>query len=209
MYKVFFNGRIVFVNSTIDKKSLPAQQIFNVDEAQQIAEIWQVFIENEDLKEIHLFPINDINLMQVFISNFKVIEAAGGLVFNEREELLCIYRLNHWDFPKGKIEKNEAPERAAQREVEEETGITGVKIVDYTDTTYHIYPTPKEKNGWIFKPTYWYLMKYTGDEPLRPQHEENIQEARWIKKDEIARLVPQSYASLKDLFQFAVSLPRV
>ncbi|QQS63451.1 MAG: NUDIX domain-containing protein [Chitinophagaceae bacterium] len=59
----------------------------------------------------------------MFFRNFKIVEAAGGIVQNENKEILFIYRRNKWDLPKGKIEKKELPENAAAREIEEETGI--------------------------------------------------------------------------------------
>ena len=52
----------------------------------------------------------------------KII-AAGGLVTNENNELLMIFRRGKWDLPKGKLDKGETIEECAIREVEEETGI--------------------------------------------------------------------------------------
>jgi hypothetical protein len=34
----------------------------------------------------------------------KTIIAAGGLVFNELNELLMIFRRGKWDLPKGKLD---------------------------------------------------------------------------------------------------------
>ena len=39
-----------------------------------------------------------------FCSDFQIIHAAGGLVYNPNDQLLCIFRNNVWDLPKGKIE---------------------------------------------------------------------------------------------------------
>ena len=55
-----------------------------------------------------------------FQSLFIIIEAAGGCVFNQKGQLLVIYRRNSWDLPKGKIDKGETPDIAAIREVQEE-----------------------------------------------------------------------------------------
>ena len=57
-----------------------------------------------------------------FFSFFKVIEAAGGVVMNEKNDILVIFRSGKWDLPKGKIDKNESIRSAALREVMEETG---------------------------------------------------------------------------------------
>ncbi|MEK9830598.1 MAG: NUDIX hydrolase, partial [Schleiferiaceae bacterium] len=37
----------------------------------------------------------------------KALTAAGGWVKNGRGEVLWIYRLGHWDLPKGKLESGE------------------------------------------------------------------------------------------------------
>jgi len=47
---------------------------------------------------------------------------AGGLVTNENNELLMIFRRGKWDLPKGKADEGETVEACALREVEEETG---------------------------------------------------------------------------------------
>ncbi len=52
-------------------------------------------------------------LKETFFKNFKVIEAAGGIVQNEKKDILFIYRLGKWDLPKGKIEKGEKEEACA------------------------------------------------------------------------------------------------
>lgn len=46
----------------------------------------------------------------------------GGRLF-----LLLDYG-RHWDFPKGHVEKNEDDQSAAIRELEEETGLTGISL---------------------------------------------------------------------------------
>jgi len=66
-----------------------------------------------------------------------VMEKSCGLVlFNSNKILLLKYSANgtsgeggHWDFPKGHVESNETEIETAVRELEEETGITEVKIL--------------------------------------------------------------------------------
>ena len=62
-------------------------------------------------------------------------EISAGIVFflnvsSENQFLLLNYPQKHWDFVKGKIEKNEEPRETARREAEEETGITDFKFID-------------------------------------------------------------------------------
>ena len=38
-----------------------------------------------------------------FCSDFQIIHAAGGLVYNPKDQLLCIFRNNVWDLPKERL----------------------------------------------------------------------------------------------------------
>ena len=61
-------------------------------------------------------------------------KSCGAIVFIRRKEgikyLLLHYGAGHWDFPKGKQEKNEKEEQAASREIKEETCIEDIDFVD-------------------------------------------------------------------------------
>ena len=59
--------------------------------------------------------------------------SAGIILFNEmdgRKFLLLNYPSRHWDFVKGKMEKDETPQETALRETQEETGISDVEFID-------------------------------------------------------------------------------
>ena len=75
-----------------------------------------------------------------FMAEFKYVEAAGGLVENERDETLMIYCYRHWDLPKGHIDEGESAEECAVREIAEETGVEGAKIVRFLCNTLHTHP---------------------------------------------------------------------
>ena len=69
---------------------------------------------------------------------FKIIKAGGGVVNNNKKEILFIYRMKKWDLPKGKLDKGETIKQCAKREVEEETKVKvscGKKIL----STWHTY----------------------------------------------------------------------
>ena len=59
--------------------------------------------------------------------------SAGIILFNEivdKEFLLLNYPSKHWDFVKGKMEKDETQLETALRETKEETGISDVEFID-------------------------------------------------------------------------------
>ena len=59
--------------------------------------------------------------------------SAGIILFNDNEDrkfLLLNYPSKHWDFVKGKMEKDETPHETALRETKEETGISDVEFLE-------------------------------------------------------------------------------
>jgi 8-oxo-dGTP pyrophosphatase MutT (NUDIX family) len=146
--------------------------------------------ENGDsnIESAFVYSSNLKELFRDFCQFYKIIEAAGGLVFNEENKVLAILRNNIWDLPKGKIEKGETHEEAALREVEEETGLKNIKLKRFLTTTYHTYFDPR-KNRKVLKISYWYEMK-SKDKELSPQHEEGIELAEWIDLSELKAKKP-------------------
>ena len=62
-------------------------------------------------------------------------ETSAGIVLYRKENtkklfLLLHYPSGHWDFVKGKMEKNETTHETAIRETKEETGITDIVFVE-------------------------------------------------------------------------------
>ena len=137
-----------------------------------------------------------------FAQDFRIIHAAGGIVADENDEILMIFRYGCWDFPKGKVEAGEEWETAALREVQEETGLLGIILRHPLPDTYHTYMlhgTP------ILKITHWYEM-HAPQQPLTPQTEEDISQAVWVPREEVSERLKESYLSLKELWrQLAVS----
>lgn len=132
-----------------------------------------------------------------FTKNYSIIHAAGGMVINEQEEILLIYRNDRWDLPKGKIEPKESDEIAAIREVKEETGITQIVQCQPFEITYHTY---RLNECDILKKTKWFIMQSVGANNLKPQLEEGISEVKWISIDSIHNYIKNSYPLIQYLF---------
>lgn len=130
---------------------------------------------------------------------FKNIFAAGGIVRNNKNEILFIRRFGVWDLPKGKKEKKEILSNTALREVIEETGLTDLYITKSLETTYHIY-TDKKGNE-VLKSTIWFEMYYSGNQIAEPQTLEGIEEVRWFSINEIDSIYQNTYASIKELIE--------
>jgi len=137
-------------------------------------------------------------LKKAFFKKFTFIQAAGGLVVNEKKEILLIFRRGKWDLPKGKLDKGETLEECAVREVKEETGLTKLKLISPLTITYHTY---HEGARFILKGSHWYNMKASGEQKLIPQTTEDILEIKWVNADELNPYLKNSYSAVADVLQ--------
>lgn len=135
-------------------------------------------------------------LKKAFYKKFTIIIAAGGLVENEKKELLLIFRKGKWDLPKGKLDKSEELEACAIREVEEETGLRSPKIINPLTITRHTY---HEGARFILKESHWYRMKVRGEQKLLPQVEEDITDIRWVSKKDLPAYREKAYPAIRDV----------
>lgn len=134
--------------------------------------------------------------LESFSSQFKRVEAAGGAVLSAQGELLMIRLRGRWDLPKGHVERGESTLEAALREVEEETGVTGLEIKEMLCNTFHCYDVYGE---WEFKRTAWYGMLAAQRCELHPQGEEGIAEARWMGCQQWESALCESYPTIREV----------
>ena len=137
-------------------------------------------------------------LKKAFFKHFKPVTAAGGLVENEKGEVLLIFRKGKWDLPKGKLDKGETIEQCAVREVEEETGLKDIVLKNLITITYHTYD---EFGKHILKDSHWYNMNVNGKQTIVPQTEEGITEIRWVKKKDVKDYFNNIFPSVKDVLE--------
>lgn len=127
--------------------------------------------------------------------NFITIKAAGGVVRNEENRYLFIFRKGKWDLPKGKLDNGEKTAVAAVREVEEECGIKVGNLDNRLCKTWHVY---EDKGQIVFKKTSWFCMSANKQE-LIPQIEEDITEARWIAPGNFSSVRKNTYPLINDI----------
>jgi len=140
---------------------------------------------------------NEPAAMKEFVKKqFRIIEAAGGLVRKE-ENFLLIHRLGKWDLPKGKLEKGESMKEAAIREVEEECGIK-VELGEKICNTWHSYLLDGKRT---LKKTAWYSMNCLDDANMQPQKEEGIEQIKWMSEAEASPALFSSYRSIRAVLE--------
>lgn len=61
-------------------------------------------------------------------------KSVGAIIFRithgQIEFLFMKYRNGHWEFPRGKVEDDETERETMQREIEEETGVSQLRVID-------------------------------------------------------------------------------
>jgi 8-oxo-dGTP pyrophosphatase MutT (NUDIX family) len=137
-------------------------------------------------------------LRTLFWKRFEVIRAAGGLVENERGDILFIHRRGFWDLPKGKMDDGESVEECALREIMEETGLERLRIVKPLCTTYHTY---EFRGTEVLKESYWFQVQGHSEDVLTPQTEEDIEDIIWADKSRVPELLTSTYPSIRAVFE--------
>jgi len=100
------------------------------------------------------------------------------------------------------IEPGEAPQRAAEREAREETGLSG-KIVAKIDTIKYSYVAKWEKPpARVFKIVTFYLLRYTSGDSS--QHDREVDRVEWFPIDQA--ILNASYPQEKTIIRKAKKL---
>lgn len=207
MIKIYFNHKPLFLTSQITKKM---EELLHPKET--------VFIEEFNLdavkKMIHEMESSKIGagiflhhnvdeLLNAFKKELTFIQAAGGLVYAENDEILLIFRRGKWDLPKGKIEEGENMEQCAVREIEEETGIQNLKIEKPLCITYHTYHQDEKH---ILKEAHWFLINTRKQTNFLPQLEEDIEKCEWVAIDKLASFLENTHASILDVVNAGIKI---
>jgi len=95
-------------------------------------------------------------------SRVRQERSAGVVLFREDRKAGRVYLLldygRHWDYPKGHVEAGEADKEAAARELDEETGIEEVEILEgFVHEIIYFFRHPKR--GLIRKTVVFFLAR--------------------------------------------------
>ena len=194
MYKVFVNDKPLFLTNQIVKET--DFQLFlleSIDIEQLIIKLY-----NNKIQKAYLYYPDEKEIMTKLKEKIPVCKAGGGLVYNQKNEVLFIFRNGKWDLPKGGTEKGEEIQFTAMREVTEETGVNKLVVHDKLQKTYHIF----KRNGvYKLKVTHWFKMSTTFKGTPIGQLEEGIEKVAWLNSEQITEALKNSYENIKLLFE--------
>jgi 8-oxo-dGTP pyrophosphatase MutT (NUDIX family) len=200
--KVYFDNKPLFLCDEVDEEIQP---YVHHDDAVFIDELdshsIKSMVHEMQLPKVHagvFFHPDLTELKKSFFKKFTVIQAGGGLVMNNKDQVLLIHRRGKWDLPKGKLDRGERIEDCALREVREETGLTDLDLLGPLTITYHTY---EEGSKHMLKESHWFRMRNGSMQPLIPQAEENITDIRWVNKSELQGYLENTFPSVADVLQ--------
>ncbi|WP_273567749.1 NUDIX hydrolase [Maribacter halichondriae] len=194
MYKVFVNELPLILTNKLSETANGEYFLLNEDSIQQAIKA----LRKKKIAEAYIYHPNHEEILKKFTKKIPLIVAAGGVVTNNKGKVLFIYRNDKWDLPKGKLDKGEAIEDCAIREVMEETGVQGLRIENFLKTTYHIF----NNNGVpTLKQVHWFAMKTEYEGKLKGEKKEGIVKVKWKGPNKIQKALQNSYANIKILFE--------
>lgn len=199
MYKIFYEQRaLIFPN--IDEKDLildvTAQQSesYEVEKIHNFLRQWLVVNLTDDVVIDHVSP--EV-LSAALCRTFYMAPAAGGVVVQEGQ-FAAIQRHGIPDLPKGHVEEGEDVATAAIREVEEETGLMGLKIIRQLPSSWHCYLYEDE---WRLKQTSWFLMTADDTSHTNPQTDEDITEVTFLSEYDLEWFLKNTYRSIAETLE--------
>ncbi len=201
MHKIYFEKRCIIICSP-DEQSLtdPNAVRFSPGEASGTHGLINLFEQSSSLLRVYIPTDDPETAYRKICSEFKEVNAGGGLVSNRRGDYLLISRNGYWDLPKGHQEEGEDIRTTALREVREETGVRQLEIKDLICITDHCY---KRDGIWHLKHTWWFGMLYTDPTDLTPQTEEDITKAAWVARSSLPPFLTKTYPSITEVFREA------
>jgi 8-oxo-dGTP pyrophosphatase MutT (NUDIX family) len=190
MYKIFVGNKPIVLTTALETET--DFKNFMID-AVNINKVLAK-LKKDKYNSVRIVGVDKEVLLKKFLALLPNVIAGGGKVYNPKNEILFIFRNGKWDLPKGKAEAKETINQTALREVEEETGITGLSITKPLEITYHIF---KRNERHYIKVTYWFQMYSEYEGTLVPQEKEGITKVKWIPETKLKKVLKNSYSNIK------------
>ena len=138
--------------------------------------------------------------MKKKLSELPLRSGVGIVVLNKQNKVFVARRIdnpkNFWQMPQGGVDEGENFLNAAYRELEEETSIKKVELIQELQGTI-TYELPDRLLGIIWKGKYrgqkqkWFLMRFNGEDNeinIKTKNPEFL-DWKWIELDQITQVV--------------------
>jgi putative (di)nucleoside polyphosphate hydrolase len=124
----------------------------------------------------------------------------GIMVINKKKQIFVGKRIDNnsdaWQMPQGGLDAGESEEKAMHRELEEETGISEIKVIaQSTKYFYYNLPYRLQKKFWggkyLGQKQRWYLVQYLGkDENIDINTEcAEFSDWKWVDLEQLTNVI--------------------
>ncbi len=125
--------------------------------------------------------------------------SAGGLIYRKSDDgyyfVLILDAYGKWTFPKGKVNGTDSLEDTAVRELEEETGLHNLEIIDYLGETQVKVHKPNETP---YRKMIKYFLIFTNQTELKVPNVSELKDVKWFSKEEVKKNL--GYENAQDIF---------
>ena len=116
--------------------------------------------------------------------------SVGGVIIAQKNSTFYILLLRdkskNWTFPKGLLEKGEDYATTALREIQEEVGLTKLKLIKELSPIKYFY---RWEGKLVHKTVFYFLCQGDLLKKPKPQRAEGIMDARWFEFDKAKELI--------------------
>lgn len=130
-------------------------------------------------------------------------DTAGGIIYRRRGkvELLMIQDIKgRWTIPKGHVEEGERNQETAIREIEEETGLKNMRLIEWLGKIKFQY---RRGDALVLMSMHVFLIEAVGNtDDLKPLKVEGIKAAKWFTVAEALDLI--EYEDISKLMLLAL-----
>lgn len=177
--------------------------------------LWRLLIQPDRFKRIWnaviVFPLRVIGWE---FRQFRYRPNVAAMIINRFGEVLILNargRGDYWGLPQGGVERREPLEQAMRREIEEETGLTDLKVVRRFDNVYkYNWPKPYTRHGYKGQRQSLFVVRYFGPRQAVRTNPLEHKGHRWVKINELLKKASPVHKKQYEIFleKYRQTLPQ-
>ena len=104
MYQIFVSDKPIILTTVVEPETDFKNYLLDTVKISRVIKD----LQKKNVNSVRLIDADKSTLIKKFLKKLPNVIAGGGKVYNDKDQVLFIYRNDKWDLPKGKIEINES-----------------------------------------------------------------------------------------------------